>query len=227
MTRRPAFSELRWPHDSESFALAERWATDVAERVLAWTWRGFDRFRRQHLSLVDLTQPLEELERDIASKHFVAINQVWATETAGCCSILPIHEWPELASRPEPPGRSPACDFAFVNVQNQRIAWPIEAKVIQTPRRLAPYRIDIRKFLSGTAAPFVGEGGMIGYLLTGASDEFFVALETELGQKLGVVVAFADRPHRLRDHRLRIRRHQHAHDDAHGQEGLRRARHRW
>jgi hypothetical protein len=201
MTLRPAFSELRWPDDSESFALAERWATDVAERVLDWTWRGFDRFRRQHLSLVDLTRPLEEIERDIASKHFIAINQVWATETGGCCSISPIHEWPELASRPQPPGRSPACDFAFVSVQNQRIAWPIEAKVIETPRRLAQYKIDLRKFMSGTAAPFVGEGGMIGYLRAGGSDEFFVALETLLHQKLGFVDFFSDRPHRTSHHR--------------------------
>lgn len=31
---------------------------------------------------------------------------------------------------------------------------------------------------------------------------------------------FADRPHRRRDHRLPVRRHQHAHDDAHGQGGV-------
>ena len=38
---------------------------------------------------------------------------------------------------------------------------------------------------------------------------------------------FADRPHRRRNHRLSLRRRQHAHHDPHGQGRLRRARHRW
>ena len=38
---------------------------------------------------------------------------------------------------------------------------------------------------------------------------------------------FADRPHRRRDFRFRLRRRQHAHHDPHGQGRLWRARHRW
>ena len=43
----------------------------------------------------------------------------------------------------------------------------IEAKVVCTPGSLADYLRDVNdKFISGVAAPLVGEGAMIAYTLT-------------------------------------------------------------
>lgn len=186
--------------DDTSRAEARRWAEDVSCQVLEWVWKGFDRFRAEHLSKVDMEQPLEELERDLTRNHFVAVNQTWAMETQGFASLTPAMEWPEVENRPPPPGRSPAYDFAFVCNDNPRVAWPVEAKVLPTSGRLAPYEGDVKRFTDGTAAPFVGEGGMIGYLLKGAPNDFFANLEVKLGQTLGTCLRFSARPHRTTLH---------------------------
>jgi hypothetical protein len=186
--------------DEESAAQAQRWAEDVSAQVIDWAWRGFDQLRDQHLNQVDFEQPLEQLERDLTSKHFISINQLWAMETGGFSSISPHHEYPENETRPPAPGRPPAYDLAFVWVENQRVAWPIEAKVVQTPKAIAAYVGDVEKFLGGTAAPLTGRGGLIAYLLAGEPAEFFDELQAHVHAKLEIVPAFQARAHRLSHH---------------------------
>lgn len=200
MNRDPALSELLWPMDEASLEEAYRWAEGVSVRVLDWMWRSFDQVRAKHLARVDLCRPLEEVERDLAGKHFIELNTLWAMETEGLGSLVPCSEWSELASRPAPPGRSPSYDFAFVSVENQRVAWPLEAKVLPSAAVLWKYMGDVRKFDSGIAAPLVGEGGMVGYLLTGTPNDFFAGLESQLGQALSVTTTFSTRAHRTSRH---------------------------
>ena len=46
------------------------------------------------------------------------------------------------------------------------VIWPIEAKVLKTDRKLAPYLRDLDdKYLKCKAAPFSHEGALIGYLI--------------------------------------------------------------
>src|SRR5690348_13470 len=108
MIRRPTLGEQRWPTDAQSVAQARRWAEGVATQVLDWTWRSFDRLRNNHITKVDLTQPLEQLERSIVSMHYTELNALWAQDTGGYSSISPAHEWPEMETRPRAPGRPPA-----------------------------------------------------------------------------------------------------------------------
>jgi hypothetical protein len=202
MTRRPTLSEQHWPTDAHSTAQARQWAADAAVQVLDWTWRSFDRLKAIHLSKVDVAQPLEQLERNLAALHFVELNILWAQETGGYSSVTPILEWSELESRPAAPGKPPAYDFAFVFNENQRAAWPIEAKVVPTPNTVAAYLSDVAKFVSGVAAPLTSEGGVIAYLLSGPEVAFFAALEPKLGEPLAEAVesALSGRAHRISHH---------------------------
>ena len=134
---RPALSELRWLMDDESRRQAEDWAVGASHQVLDWTWRAFDALHANLMSRVDMTQPLEQLERDLTSKHFIEINRLWAAETGGESSIAPHHEFPENESRPGGCGKPPASDICFIWYANQRVSWPIEAKVLPTPGTLA------------------------------------------------------------------------------------------
>lgn len=203
MTHRPTFSEQRWPTDAHSVAQAHQWAGDVAAQVLDWAWRSFDRLKASHLSKVDVTQPLEQLERNLTALHFAELNMLWAQETGGYSSITPIPEWSELETRPNAPGKPPAYDFAFVYNENQRIAWPIEAKVVPTPNTLAAYMSDVVKFVSGVAAPLTGEGGVIAYLLHGPEIDFLAVLEKKLGGPLTTATAgvLICRAHRISQHK--------------------------
>jgi hypothetical protein len=186
--------------DDESRRQAADWAAGSSIQALEWTWRGFDALRANVLSRVDMTQPLEQLERDLTSFHFQAIQQLWARETEGYSSISPVPEWPEMETRSPAPAKPPAYDIAFVWNENKRVAWPIEAKVVPTTSTLAPYLGDTAKFVNGTAAPLVGEGAQVAYLLSGTTSDFFSNLSGKLASPLQPVAKFSNRPHRLSQH---------------------------
>ena len=78
-------------------------------------------------------------------------------------------------------------DFAFVWYDNQRVAWPVEAKILRTPLSFAEYLNDVQKFTSGIAGPFVGEGGLIAYLLSATASDFFHGLANELNHAIQTV----------------------------------------
>lgn len=200
MSQRPTFSEVHWPLDAESLEQAREWAHEMTEQVLDWTWRAFDQLYERQLAQFDFQQPLEQIERDLTSKHFICILDVWRRETEGYCALIPVHEFPELASRPMGSGKPPAYDLAFVWQENQRVVWPIEAKVIKTSSALREYLQDVDKFCSGKAAPFVEHGGLIAYLLAGSPSDFFMRLETKIGVPLTSPSSRGRRPYRISFH---------------------------
>jgi hypothetical protein len=202
MSRRPTFSAQRWPMDEQSLQQARSWATGIATQVLDLTWRAFDKLQAEDLRHVDLRKPLDQLERDLTASHFMHINQLWKQEDEGYSSICPHHEFPEQETRPGGKGKPPAYDLAFVYMANRRVAWPIEAKVLPTPGSLAQYLEDVDKFVSGIAAPFTGEGGVIAYLLTGREADLFAQIKARLGQDLLAPIADAltRRAHRTTHH---------------------------
>lgn len=201
MTRRAAFREQAWPDDPVFAALAIDWSHSAANQILDWVWRAFDSLHAQHLSRVNLTQPLEQLERDLTDLHFGEILQLWGQDGGGEAGYYPDHEIPEYESRHSAMAQPPAYDLGFVLRENPRYIWPIEAKVVRKASQLAAYLGDVRdKFIAGIAAPFVGQAGMIGYLLTGTPDEVFTGLEPELSQSLDHPLSFIARTHRTSYH---------------------------
>jgi hypothetical protein len=201
MSRRPTVSELALPLDEAILRAANEWAKDGFLMMLEWVWEAWDRVQSADLSRVNFQQPLEEVERDLTSNHAIWINRIYARETGGYCAVTPQHEYPERESRPPPPGRSPAYDLAFVWRENSRIAWAIEAKVLKTDRNLAPYERDVTKFLSGKAAPFVCQGGIIAYLISGNAEDFHDGVRKKLRTKFDSIERFPTRPHRSSKHR--------------------------
>lgn len=201
MTRRPTPSQLIWPDEPGDSDLAVAWAESISVQVLGWTWRAFDSFQSIDLSRIDMTQPMDQVERDLTRNHFTYINNLWAQDTAGFSSFTPHHEYPEMESLKSSAAKPPAYDFAFVATNNPRWAWPVEAKVVTSPRALAEYLQDVNsKFVGGVAAPLVGEGAMIAYLLTDRVDQVLVNLEKRIGQTLAPVPGFLDRKHKSSEH---------------------------
>jgi hypothetical protein len=201
MSRRTALREQAWPEDAAFKDLALQWAESASAQVLDWVWRAFDALRAGPMARVDLSQRSEQLERDLTDLHFREIQRLWAGDTVGIPTFYPHHEIPEFESRQPAPAQPPAYDLGFVLYGNPRIIWPIEAKVLPRASLLAPYLSDVRgKFIAGIAAPFVGQAGMIGYLLAGTPAEVFRGLEGELSQPLNHPSAFAARDHRTSFH---------------------------
>jgi hypothetical protein len=201
VTRRAAFREQAWPEDPDFKELALKWAEAVSERILGWVWRAFDALRAGPMTRVDLTKSPEQLERDLTDLHFREIQRLWRGETEGMDAFYPDHEIPEFESRYSAQAQPPAYDLGFVLYANPRAIWPIEAKVVRKPATLGGYLGDVQdKFIAGIAAPFVGQAGMIGYLLSGTPGEVFAGLEQRLSQPLNHPSVFATRDHRTSFH---------------------------
>jgi hypothetical protein len=199
MTTRRTFSSLAYAGDTENPDLPIEWAAGAAIQILDWMWRSFDNLRLKLVN-IDLSQPLLQLERDLTRHHSIEITLLFLAETEGFHSLVPQHEWDEFESLTSASAKPPAYDFAFVHIQHRRWAWPIEAKPLPSPGTLADYLGDVREFELGTAAPLVGEAGMLGYLLAGSAEAFLENLQGALSTPLETVPEFTSRPHRASRH---------------------------
>lgn len=88
------------------------------------------------------------------------------------------------------PAQPPQYDLAFVWRADERVMWPLEAKVMPTPNTIAPYAADV-----------TGESGaMLGYLLTGSTTATFEQIATKMNIQLRVTAASAARAERVSQH---------------------------
>ena len=201
MTGRPTPSELAWPAGPDDADLAFNWAAGVTTQVLDWTWRAFDSLQSDFLLRVDWTRSLEQVERDLVQIHFGRIQVIFAAETNGFAAFYPSHEHPEFETRFSAQAKPPAYDLAFVATANPRWIWPLEAKVVQSPKAMAEYMKDVNdKFIAGVAAPFVGEAAMVGYLMNADADSALAEVSVRLNQPLKSVPEFDERTHRTSFH---------------------------
>lgn len=104
-----------------------------------------------------------------------------------------------------PPAQPPEYDLAFVLRADERIMWPMEAKVLETPKTVAAYIRDIEnEFLACRYAPFSSSGAMLGYLLKGQPDDAFTAIADKLNCQLEPVLEYKMRPNRLSNHQRNV-----------------------
>jgi hypothetical protein len=84
-----------------------------------------------------------------------------------------------------PPAQPPEYDLAFVLRADERIMWPLEAKVLEKPGGVTAYVRDLTdEYLSCRYAPFSDSGAMLGYLLTGKPEDALNAIAGRLGVAL-------------------------------------------
>lgn len=94
-----------------------------------------------------------------------------------------------------PPAQPPQYDLAFVLRADERVMWPLEAKVLETPNQMAAYESDIREqFLTCRYAPFSSLGAVLGFLLSGTTDDTRVAIQKKLGTELFTVADLPSEP---------------------------------
>jgi hypothetical protein len=107
----------------------------------------------------------------------------------------------ERETMKRPPAQPPTYDLAFVLRAEERIMWPLEAKVLETPYKTAEYVSDVHEqYVSCRYAPFTNSAAMLGYLLSGSALEALQDIEAKLKCTLGPVQAFINRPHRVSTH---------------------------
>jgi len=107
----------------------------------------------------------------------------------------------ERETMAKPPAQPPEYDLAFVWRADERVIWPLEAKILETPGRLADYDRDLREeFLTCRYAPFTASGAMIGYLLSGHAEDALDQIATRIGVTLDRLSPQDARPQRASRH---------------------------
>jgi hypothetical protein len=182
--------------DPALLALVATWTNDQANILLSYVWAAYDSMRA-NMPYVDP----RDLERSITQLLEPRINDAMTGDEPFYIQ----HGSFEHETMASPPAQPPAYDLAFVLRADERIMWPIEAKVLETPKTVAEYERDIRQeFLTCRYGPFSGAGAMLGYLLAGTAAEALKAIEAKLGCALYMVPTFAARPHRVSNHQRTV-----------------------
>ena len=99
------------------------------------------------------------------------------------------------------PAQPPEYDLAFVLRADERIMWPMEAKVLETPSSVTAYTQDVEnEFLKCRYAPFSSSGAMLAYLISGSATDALASIATKLDCELHDVVEHSARPNRYSKH---------------------------
>jgi hypothetical protein len=178
--------------DPAFLGLVANWSRDQAGVMLGFVWKAYE-VMRSEMPAVDR----RDLERSITQLLEPRIRDVMTGDEPFYVQHGP-YEHETMAPAPAQP---PAYDIAFVVRADERVMWPIEAKVLETPLRVADYARDVRsEFLTCRYSPFSSAGAMIGYLLTGGATDALQAIASELECELSPVPLFERRPHRVSSH---------------------------
>lgn len=178
--------------DAKFLASLSHWASDQSDVMLGLVWQAYDAMSA-NLPYVDG----RDLERSITQLLVPRIQDAMSGDEP----YYILHGPFEHETMAAPPAQPPAYDLAFVLRAEERLMWPIEAKVLETPNQIAPYLRDIREeFLKCRYAPFSKAGAMLAYLLTGTAEDALAAIESKLGIKMSLPAKFTGRSHRLSDH---------------------------
>ncbi len=185
------------PDSPEFRRLAQSWNEDAYALMLGWVWAGYDLLKAGILQKVDWTKAKDDMEREVTQLLAPRIRQCMPSETF--CYLE--HAPKERETRKPPPAQPPEYDLAFVLYANERIMWPMEAKVLSTDRDTSAYVKDIlAEFLTCRYAPFSDGGAMLGYLLSGHPSSAYAKIAEELGVTLVDQPNFPGRNHRTSRH---------------------------
>jgi hypothetical protein len=178
--------------DAAFIAQACAWMNEPASWLLGFVWEGYDAMCRDRPTIDN-----RDLERSITQLLEPRIRDAMSGDEPFYIQHGPF----ERETMVSPPAQPPAYDLAFVFRADERIMWPLEAKVLETSGGIAEYERAIREqFLTCRYAPFSKSGAMLGYLLKGSAHDSLARIALKLDCALEAVAAFAERPLRISRH---------------------------
>ena len=178
--------------DPTFVALASTWMSNPGRQFLGYIWLGYE--------CMCSTAPEvdgRDLERSITQLLEPRVRDAMSGDEPFYIQHGPF----ERETMKVPPAQPPEYDLAFVFRADERVMWPIEAKVLETPNRIAEYVGDINKeFLTCRYGPFANSGAMLGYLLSGNANDAFSRIAERLDCVLHGIAEHPMRPNRVSHH---------------------------
>lgn len=201
MRARSSLFRVTWPENQAFLSMAREWSESASSQILGFVWVGWDNLDRETLQRVwRQTNRVRNLEREMTQLLVPHIIKAIPKESP----FFLMHECFEFESQSQTfsNAQPPQYDIAFVLYSNQRIIWPVEAKVLKTDKALSEYVDEIKdNFLTCRYAPFVAQSAMLGYLLKGTPLKFFENLSMRLQCSLHQHPDFPGREHKTSDHK--------------------------
>lgn len=179
----------------------KKWNEDWLRCALEIVWKGYDR----------LVQRQKDKGETLKGKNENKITPLLVDCMQEERDFLP-QQYKRLKFQPEYPewegsktGNPKSYDIGFVLGDEEKVVFCLEAKPIEriTEAGLKKYLEDVTAFLECYYAPFNFEGGMLGYLQTGTSDDVFTIIEASLKEKLENLHS-PKRPHRISKHKRKV-----------------------
>lgn len=178
--------------DPNFVVLARAWMRNPTETLIGFIWSAYARMQTE-MPQIDT----RDLERSITQ----LLEPRVCSSMTGYEPFYVQHGPFERETMMPPPAQPPEYDLAFILRADERIMWPIEAKVLETPKAVASYVRDINEqFLTCRYAPFSDSGAMLGYLLNGEAAEAFDAIAQKLSCALHPVPEHSARNNRVSEH---------------------------
>jgi hypothetical protein len=179
--------------------LAGDWCGDQSAILLGFVWSAYDQLK-QDTSMINN----RDLERSITQLLEARVHRAMSGDEPFYVQHGPY----ERETMMPAPAQPPQYDMAFVLNVDERIMWPLEAKVLETALAVSDYVDEVRiQFLTCRYAPFSGEGAMLGYLLAGTTTAAFKCIEAKLSSTLEGHPKFSTRPHKVSRHRRMVPAH--------------------
>ena len=180
----------------EFVSLAGRWCANQSANLLASVWQGYDLLSSEPPSRFDR----RDLERSITQLLELRIRKVMSGDEPYDVQHSP-RERETMKSR----GQPPEYDLAYVLRADERIMWPLEAKVLETDGDVGEYIKDLKnEFLTCRYAPFSSEGAMLAYLLSGKPEIVFGNLATKIPCRLTAHQDSWGRHHKTSDQQRQV-----------------------
>ena len=182
------------PPSGDFVALAAEWCTNQSALLLGYVWQAYDTLQS---SLPPGIDP-EDMERSITQSLQLRIERAMTRDEP----FQVQHGSYERETKKPAPAQPKEYDIAFVLIEDDRIMWPLEAKVLRRAKNVREYVAAVKdRFLACRYAPFSSEAAMLGYLLSNDDPETaFQCIASRLHCPLKPHTCFRDRPHRVSRH---------------------------
>jgi len=178
--------------DPNFVILAKAWMRNPTEALLGFIWSAYARMQADKPQI-----DTRDLERSITQLLEPRVR----SSMTGYEPFYIQHGPFERETMMPPPAQPPEYDLAFVLRADERIMWPIEAKVLETPKTIANYVGNINEqFLTCRYAPFSGSAAMLGYLLDGDAAEAFDTIAKKLSCPLDPIPEHSAKNNRVSKH---------------------------
>lgn len=184
-------------------SLIAMWNEDLVSNILRLVWEAYDQISRELLSKLNWSEDYDDLERSISME----LERTIRRNMSGFMPVDVQHGPFEHESR-SPVKRNaqpPQYDIAFFWINDPRLMWPLEAKVLKsdsnTEENLKDYIDTVNtRYLTCYYAPFSNGGAMVAYLKGGDVKTVIGHIAGRLGCCLTPHAEFPDRFHATSDH---------------------------